>query len=226
MKRIIALMLCVAMLMSFAAMLASCGSSEEEEDEDKGAIINMYYAGQVYDFDPALAYTDDEAIEVLSLIFSPLFTINENGKLEKELVKSYEYVEDEIRNEYKLEITLKETRWSDGRVIMADDVVYAWKRILACDSKSPAAPLLYDIKNAVAIPKDIGEKYDIVHWGTRFTKTPIYQKQISILSLLRENKPSIMLALSNFKYNSIIFYNRVFNFTKRVFNKIKRILHM
>lgn len=151
MKRIIALMLCVAMLMSFAAMLASCGSSEEdEEDEDKGAIINMYYVSEIYDFDPALAYTDDEAIEVLSLIFSPLFTIDSNGKLVKELVDDYEFIEDDVRNEYMLQITLKESRWSDGRLIQADDVVYAWKRILACDSKSQAAPLLYDVKNAVA----------------------------------------------------------------------------
>lgn len=166
MKKILALLLCMAMVLSLTAMLASCGSSDDEEDEDKGAIFNVYYVGEVYDFDPALAYTDDEAIEVLGLIFSPLFTINENGKLEKELVDDYEYIEDDARNEYVLEITLKESRWSDGRLIQADDVVFAWKRILACDSKSQAAPLLYDIKNAVAAKKgevsidDVGMKAD------------------------------------------------------------------
>lgn len=67
---------------------------------------------------------------------------------------------------------------------------------------------------------------DIVHWGTRFTKIPIYLKQIAALALLRENKPGIMLALSDFKYNIIIFYNRILNFAKRVLNKIRRILHI
>ena len=67
---------------------------------------------------------------------------------------------------------------------------------------------------------------DIIHWGTRFTKTPIYLKQISALNLLRENKPSVMLALSDFKYNIIIFYNHSLNFAKRIYNKIKRILHI
>ena len=78
--------------------------------------------------------------------------------------------------------------------------------------------------SAYIIPKDIYT--DIVHWGTRFTKTPIYLKQIAALALLRENKPGIMLALSDFKYNIIIFYNRILNFAKRVLNKIRRILHI
>lgn len=67
---------------------------------------------------------------------------------------------------------------------------------------------------------------DIVHWGTRFTKTPIYLKQISALDLLREGKNGFKLTLSDFKYNIIIFSNRILNFAKRVSNKIKRILRI
>ncbi len=67
---------------------------------------------------------------------------------------------------------------------------------------------------------------DIMHWGTRFTQTPIYLKQISALNLLRENKPNIILAFSDFKYNIIIFYVRLLNLAKRICNKIKRILHI
>lgn len=78
--------------------------------------------------------------------------------------------------------------------------------------------------SAFVIPKNVYT--DIVHWGTRFTKTPIYLKQISALDLLKENKPRVMLALSDFKYDFIIFYSRVLNFAKRVCNKIKRILHI
>lgn len=77
---------------------------------------------------------------------------------------------------------------------------------------------------AYVIPENVYT--DIVHWGTRFTKTPVYLKQIAALNLLRENKPSIMLVLSDFKYNVSIFYNSILNLTKRVCNKIKRILHI
>ena len=78
--------------------------------------------------------------------------------------------------------------------------------------------------SAYVIPKNVYT--DIVHWGTRFTKTPVYLKQIAALNLLRENEPSIMLVLSDFKYNVSIFYNSILNLAKRVCNKIKRILHI
>ena len=78
--------------------------------------------------------------------------------------------------------------------------------------------------SAYVIPESIYT--DIVHWGTRFTKTPVYQKQISALDLLIENKSGVMLNLSDFKYSMIILGNRILRFAKRVFNKIKRILHL
>ena len=82
------------------------------------------------------------------------------------------------------------------------------------------------LKNNMAYitPKNIYT--DIVHWGTRFTKTPVYLKQIASLNLLRENKPGILLALSDFKYNICILYNRILSFIKRVCCKIKRIIHI
>ena len=47
-----------------------------------------------------------------------------------------------------MQITIKNTKWSDGRVVAADDVVYAWKRILDPEFTCSAAALLFDIKNA------------------------------------------------------------------------------
>ncbi len=67
---------------------------------------------------------------------------------------------------------------------------------------------------------------DIVHWGTRFTKTPVYLKQIAALNLLRENKTGVLLILSDIKYDIRTLYNRILNFAKRVINKIKRVLHI
>jgi ABC-type oligopeptide transport system substrate-binding subunit len=48
-------------------------------------------------------------------------------------------------------ITLKSTYFSDGSLLSADNVVFAWKRILDVENSSEAAVLLYDIKNARAI---------------------------------------------------------------------------
>lgn len=40
--------------------------------------------------------------------------------------------------------------WSDGTAVSANDVVYAWKRLLEVDASYSAAALLFDIKNARA----------------------------------------------------------------------------
>lgn len=145
-KRILALFIAALMLVS---CFVSCGS--KIDDENKGAYISMYLADEVYDFDPAYAYNNASALKIVSLLFSPLFSLDEDGKVQNELVKSYTIKEDAKAHEYKLTLKLDQTYWSDGTQVQANDVVFAWKRILEVDSTSEAAPLLYAIKNARAV---------------------------------------------------------------------------
>lgn len=145
MKRIVTLALTVVMLLSTVLGLASCGM------ENDGAIIASYYVGEMYDFDPARAALDDDAMRVMSLLYEPLFTLDEKGRLQNALAEDYEIFRNEEDGEYYMEIYLKDTMWSDSMkgAVKASDVVYAWKRILEPDFPSQAAPLLYDIENAV-----------------------------------------------------------------------------
>lgn len=143
MKRIFAFLLCALMVVS---CFVSCGS--EITTDNPGAYISMYLTDEVYDFDPAYAYNNESALRVVSLLFAPLFSLDENGKVKNELVKSYEIFEDPKASEYKLTLTLEDSYWSDGTPVSANDVVFAWKRILEVESTSEAAALLYDIKNA------------------------------------------------------------------------------
>ena len=156
-KRLLALLLCLVMLIS---CFAACGTSEddskktgedEEENVDKGAYIKMYLADEVFDFDPAYAFNNESAVKIISLMYEPLFNLTANGKVEKALVQSYKIFRDANSNEYKMTINLKKTFWSDGTYVSADDVIYAWKRILEVENSSDAAYLLYDIKNARAV---------------------------------------------------------------------------
>lgn len=131
--------------------LVSCSKDNPDDEEDLGAIINMYLTDIVYDFDPIHAFYNESALKVVSLIFDTLFTVDSNGKVKKSLVESYKITEDENSNEYKMLITLKETLWSDGVTqLSANDVVYTIKRALNCENSSDVACLLYDIKNARA----------------------------------------------------------------------------
>ena len=140
MKRIIATILCLIMA---ASVLASCTTTKDEDY--KGATINMYISEEIYNFDPAYAFKNDSALKIVNLMFSTLFTINEDGKVEKSLVK--DYVIDKNKN--SMTITLREDAfWSDGTYVSANDVTYTIKRVLNPETTSEVACLLYDIKNA------------------------------------------------------------------------------
>ena len=142
MKKIIALTLCLLMLIP---VFASCAKTDEN---DKGAYISMYLTDPVFNFDPARAYGNEAALKVISLMFDNLFYLDSNGKVQKSLAKSYKIYEDDEAEEYKMIIDIKETTWSDGNVLTAQDVVDAWRRILNVTNSFDAAVLLYDIKNA------------------------------------------------------------------------------
>lgn len=141
-KKIIALVLCVLMLLP---VLASCAGKDENY---VGPIINMYLGEMIYDYDPLYAFNNETALKIVSLLFEPLFKINSKGKIEKALVKKYTYSKDELNEEYKLVLEFNETNWSDGTYVSANDLVYAWKRIMDPENSNEAAALLYEVKNA------------------------------------------------------------------------------
>lgn len=145
-KRITALLLCLVMCV---AMLAGCTGSTG--DDDKGAYITMYLTDEIYNFDPVYAYTNEDAESIVSLLFARLFSLNESGKLQYDLAESYKINEDEKTKEYTMVINMRQTWWSDKTQVTADDVVYAWKRILNSENSFACASLLFDLKNARAV---------------------------------------------------------------------------
>lgn len=144
MKKIMALLLCIIML---GSVLTGCRGSIAQDAEDKGAVIPVYMTTEIYNLDPAVAYLDEAGAKILGLIYEGLFEMDENGKPQKALCKSYTTGTNRD-GEFYMEITLNDTKWSDGRSVTANDFVYAWKRILEPEFSSEAAAMLFDIKNA------------------------------------------------------------------------------
>ena len=153
-KRIISLMLCLLMIGS-----ALVGCSKGPDESNKGAYIKMYLTDMVYDLDPANAFNNESALKIVPLLFDNLFVLDDNGKLQKQLAESYEIIENEVAKEYKMIITLREgSKWSDGIDVTAEDVAYAWRRVLDPENSFAAASLLFDIKNARAVKEGGGDK--------------------------------------------------------------------
>ena len=144
-RKVLALFLCVACLGSVCFGLTSC---KEKDEEDKGAIVTVYVPSTVIDLDPANAFYDDDVARIVNLVFDTLFYVDSRGRLQNGLAQSYKIFEDKEHDEYYMEITLKNTLWTDKTPLTADDVIFAWKRILDYENDNPAASLLFDIKGA------------------------------------------------------------------------------
>ncbi|MBE6636102.1 MAG: hypothetical protein E7617_07930 [Ruminococcaceae bacterium] len=143
MKRLLCLVLSLALLASSLLVFTACG-----EPKDSGAEISVYL-GEVYDLDPTDYYVDSNAEQVMSLLFEPLFSVNKRGKLVCDAAAKKYKVD---KKERTITIELRESYWSDSALVKAEDFVYAWREILMKPNvANPAAALLYDIENAYEI---------------------------------------------------------------------------
>ena len=154
MKRVFALILCLVLL---TGALAGCKS---KSTDDKGAYIAMYLSDEIYDFDPANAYYNNDLTAILELLYEPLFTLSAKGKIQNALAQSYVMKTDD--DGIHMEITLKETVWSNNYALTANDCLFAWQRLLDPNNGFAAASLLFDIKNARAYNQGLLTKDDLM----------------------------------------------------------------
>ena len=155
MKKILSLVLCLIFCLG---TLVGCGGLGEDE---KGANVRMYLTDYPYTLDPAVVQLNSDVEQILSMIFEPLTTIDEKGKIQPALATEWYYKYDEIYQLHKMYFVLKDTGWSDNRAVTADDVIYAWRRILAPEMDSPYASLLYPIKGARDVKSGLGTIDDL-----------------------------------------------------------------
>ena len=189
-KRVLALLLCLVMCSS---TLVACANKSGSAN-DKGAYVTMYLTDEVYNFDPVYAYNNEEAESLVSLMFIRLFSLDNKGKLVYELVKEYEMKTNEKTGEVYMLLTLRDTWWSDKIRVTADDVVFAWKRILNAENSFGCASLLFDIKNARAVKAGNCSIDDLGIYALNDTTLQInFEKKIDEKSFLM-NLTSLALA--------------------------------
>ncbi|MDJ0652012.1 MAG: peptide ABC transporter substrate-binding protein [Simkaniaceae bacterium] len=96
-----------------------------------------------FDFDPRLSGTN-QSIMINNLLFEGLTRINKKKEVTMACAESYQLSSDEKTYTFQL----KELRWSNGEPLIADHFEYAWKKILAPDSKTIFDYPLHVILNA------------------------------------------------------------------------------
>ena len=159
MKKSLSLFLALIMIFGALTTLTSCGAPK-----NAGAEINIYLGSQPFDFDPSDYYVSANAEQILSLMYEPLFSINEKGKLKLAAAKDYEV----DKEERKIVITIRESYWSDSLKVKAADFYYAWcERIINVSNPNPAAALFLGIEGVEEVLHGVGNLSDV---GIRVTE--------------------------------------------------------
>lgn len=188
MKKFTALLLCLIMAIG---ILAGCSSLDEGE---KGATISMYLSSFPQTLDPGLVQLNSDVDEILGLIFEPLTTIDENGKVVGALAEEWYSFYDTREEAYQMKFKLKTTYWSDKIRVSADDVIYAWKRILSPETESPYASMLYPIKNAKLVKTGIMTSDDLGLAATNYDELVVTFENNYNIDLFAETVSNIHLA--------------------------------
>ena len=145
MKKRIALFLAVVLVVS---AFAGCGGADPEPTS-KEMVLNWNLGADFKTIDPQLNSASNGG-HVINNMYDGL-TREVDGELQLAVADSYTISEDELTYTF----ILKDTKWSDGSPVIADDFVYAWKR--ACDPNLDPEPSeyafqLFYIQGAQAVP--------------------------------------------------------------------------
>lgn len=141
----------VASVLCASFLLTACSSGEKEtkntakatdKNETKQS-INLPYIAEIPTMDVTKA-TDSESMNVMRNVFEGLYTLGEGNKLVPGVAQSYDLSEDKKTYTFHL----RESKWSNGTPVTAEDFVFAWKRAVNPDTAAEYSFLFFDIKNA------------------------------------------------------------------------------
>lgn len=83
-----------------------------------------------------------------------------------------------------------------------------------------------DIAKGSAFAADADIRTTLLHWGTRFTRTPLYRKQIADLQALASNASGAGFFRNKAAYWMAELHDRTIRFARRGWNKALRMVHL
>ncbi|MBZ6527441.1 peptide ABC transporter substrate-binding protein [Aerococcaceae bacterium DSM 111021] len=152
MKRKIAYAVSLFMLIG---LVISVFSSNQTTATESKQTLNLATANEPV-VDPGLA-TDKNSIALIANIFDGLTRPTIQGNVEPGIAESWDVSEDLLTYTFHL----RESSWSDGTPLTAEDFEYAWKRVLNPETASPGAFELYMIEGAEAYHQGEGVADDV-----------------------------------------------------------------
>ncbi|MBW5393503.1 peptide ABC transporter substrate-binding protein, partial [Brachyspira hampsonii] len=131
------------LFMIFISFIMSCSNNKSED----GISIFINTGPEPNTIDPSINVTSD-AVFYLMHTFEGLIEKDMNGKLVPGVAESWEISDDGLTYTFKLRTNSK---WTDGKSVVADDFVYSWQRVVDPATGSQYGYQHEPVKNAKAI---------------------------------------------------------------------------
>lgn len=158
-KRYFALLCIVLLLISISGEFVSAEISTPEKPLSP-QLLYLSLGPDPTSLDPSFyggALTDGyEGGHIINNTFEGLLR-QINGKLEPAIAEKYEVSDDKMTYIF----TLRDTKWSDGQSVKAQDFEYAWKRSLDPTTASDYAYLLYVLQGGLEYNEGTGKSEDV-----------------------------------------------------------------
>ncbi|MDQ0430697.1 oligopeptide transport system substrate-binding protein [Planomicrobium stackebrandtii] len=186
-------------MIAFILFLSGCNfnstesSSEEttETEGEAGQVLNISATADIPTLDSTKAH-DGIAFTVLNNVNEGLYRQDENNEPIEALVTEHTESEDQIVHTF----TLRDSNWSNGDPVTAQDFEYAWKRVMKDVSPYNFMFVTAGIKNAEAI---MNEEMDAEDLGVKAidektlevtleAANPLFQSLLTFPTFLPQNQ--------------------------------------
>ncbi|MES2345043.1 MAG: peptide ABC transporter substrate-binding protein [Chlamydiota bacterium] len=135
----------LTMVLAVASLCISCQKQSSPFLQSQKEILRLSISGEPDSLDPRKS-NNINADLVIKMLFQGLTSVDSQGKMALALAESVEISEDQMN--YK--IVLRDSFWSDGHPVIAQDFETSWKASLKTEAPVICANLLYPLKNAEA----------------------------------------------------------------------------
>lgn len=142
---------------SLVMTLAACGGGGGNGGEEDVAVLRRGISAKVDTLDPHRSSAKWENIVIADMIVG-LMTVTPERDVIPGVAESWETSDDGLTWTFKL----RDSQWSDGEPVTAEDFVYAFRRIQNPEIASQYSSLLYIVKNAAQVnagelpPEELG----------------------------------------------------------------------
>ncbi|KYZ67375.1 peptide ABC transporter substrate-binding protein [Bacillus sp. GZT] len=203
----------MVMALVISLLLIACNNKENKSDaESKKQVLNVTVSEEIPSLDTAKTM-DGTSAHVMQNIFEGLYVLDDQDQPIPAVAKSFKRSEDGKKYTFDLR---KDAKWSNGDNVTAHDFMFAWKRVIAPETASQYASMLFYVKNAKEINKgtmpldELGvtvindyklevELEQPIPYFLQLLALPIYLPQHE--SFLKEQGKNYALEPSNLLYN-------------------------